>query len=411
MSKQSYSKLELKRLIQKEDFKRHLLNNQNSAIFTQNISLIANTAHSIATREVFINSRIKTHIHKGKKIFILEDLPTALVMRKTAKNILNSFGVDHTPRNEIIQILAKFLKENTQFRIYKLDIENFFETIDSQKLFDHLNSNLNLSQKSVRLVTSFLNYLAINHSSTGVPRGVAISAALSEIALTKLTKYLNQNDEVYFFSRYVDDIIVVTSGLEIENQFIRDLTDAIEGLKFNSKKQKVSLIKGGGYAKASEIPFQFEYLGYDFLVPQQVQEREVPRNLQISIAENKMKKIKTRISRCLLSFKKTRDFNLLKDRIRALTSNYEFFDARRNRKIYSGIYYSYPEINDFSCLDNLDKYLTWALFKNNRQIIPWTSTEKRQLNAFSFSKGFKSKIVYYFSGKKLAKIQSCWKYA
>jgi hypothetical protein len=165
----------------------------------------------------------------------------------------------------------------------------------------------------------------------------------------------------------------------------------------------------------------FDYLGYAFSVYEPV---KVPnkkkgqyfRDVVVDIAGSKVRRMKTRIVRSLMDFVATGDFDLLRLRIKFLTSNFSVKDFRRDRSKLAGIHYSYPELTDpaNSGLRELDKFLTNALLSKNGRVFAKSTAAltpdlRRLLLKHSFVRGHQERSMVHFHPTTIRKIQECWK--
>ncbi|MNN38886.1 reverse transcriptase [compost metagenome] len=192
------------------------------------------------------------------------------------------------------------------------------------------------------------------HSATGgsgIPRGLSLSAVLSEVLMRDFDNSVRKCKNVFHYSRYIDDMIVISSSREQIFEFIENLKHWLPpGLALNS--EKTSIINLSDRVKAtsvSEEPLHFEYLGYHFFISNPTKKQagkakdgDLFRTVTVDIAKSKIKKIKTRISRAFISFLKTGDWELLLDRISYLTNNFSVYNAKAGGKKVAGIHHSYP---------------------------------------------------------------------
>ena len=109
-------------------------------------------------------------------------------------------------------------------------------------------------------------------------------------------------------------------------------------------------------------------------------------------------------------------FDDLHDRIKILTSNYEFFDNRTGARRLAGVRYSYSLIDHktSSALASLDLFLYNGLFGNhpkNRLKPALTIAQRRCLWGYSFVSGFRTNRFYSFGQNDLHRITGCWSHA
>jgi hypothetical protein len=266
----------------------------------------------------------------------------------------------------------------------------------------------------------------ISSGGLGVPRGLALSATLSEIMMLPFDKAVQTQPNVFFYSRYVDDIIIISSGNEDEGEFTNFISKLLpNGLRLNEQKTKIRHASQDvkPYKQNTAAPddiLTFEFLGYQLTVrePAKTSDRSQFRDVYLDVAESKVNKIKTRITRSMISYCKDRDFGLLETRLKFLTSNFSVLDADRERKRLAGIYYNYHRINldKSQALSKLDEYIRKAILSGYGVIFDdffckTTVAQRRRLLRFSFIRGFREKTFMHFSRNNLKLIQECWAYA
>jgi hypothetical protein len=362
--------------------------------------------------------QVKKSDLKGKPIYQLDGYPALLVARHIAANVRRITGVKQDNRQFIIECLRSLLEEGISFRAYRLDIKNFYESVDVEQVLESLRSNEGFSGQSALSLRSFFTELT-GLGIPGLPRGLGLSATLAEYFLRDFDETVANTNEVWFFARFVDDIFIITSGREDQAQFEGSLKNALpEGLSFNPKKHVVMDFER--FNKSQDgVEHEFSYLGYQFEVSRVLRGKgnfSLSRNVRIDIAPSKVRKIKTRIMRTLIAFQSDGNYGLLKSRIRLLTSNFNFVDRQSGIRRVSGIYFNYP-MTDFeqsSSLRALDKFLRNSLMSphaGNKWRPAITKAQRRELLNMTFSDGFRSRRFYNFGPSTLAKLVSCWRYA
>lgn len=141
----------------------------------------------------------------------------------------------------------------------KLDIKTFYPSIDQKLLMKTLRRKVrkkeicSLIEKSIRTNTDQPNSVSLLPGETkGVPEGLSISNALANIYMGAIDKKHLKERKRYFYWRYVDDILIITSKNDVEpvkETIVRDIESL--HLKVNISKTKDGAIADG-----------FEYLGY-----------------------------------------------------------------------------------------------------------------------------------------------------
>ncbi|HFH3233106.1 TPA: antiviral reverse transcriptase Drt3a [Pseudomonas aeruginosa] len=363
---------------------------------------------------------------KGKIVYRLVRHHDELVERKLRLNLKRCTSLAVDGRSQIVKNLKLLLEEGVPYRIYRLDIRSFFESFQRNHILDVLASIKNLSPHSRQLIETLLNsHAAIG--GQGVPRGLSISAVLSEILMQDFDQKIRWASNTFYYSRYVDDIIIVSSAREKETDFLRELCDWLPpGLELNPDKKNIVAASARVEKESSTIApnlLQFDYLGYQFLVKNPTKQEagkakdgELYRKVHVDIARKKIKRIKTRIVRSFLSYAKSNDWELLRDRVAFLTQNFSVYNPKAGGKKVAGIYHSYPLVSEGATgLKELDRFLRNAVLSKDGRVFSITNTiisahQKRQLLAYSFVRGHGNRSFIHFSATRISQIQSCWIY-
>lgn len=363
---------------------------------------------------------------KGKIVYRLVRHHDELVERKLRLNLKRCTSLAVDGRSQIVKNLKLLLEEGVPYRIYRLDIRSFFESFQRNHILDVLGSIKNLSPHSRQLIETLLNAHAVI-GGQGVPRGLSISAVLSEILMQDFDQKIRWASNTFYYSRYVDDIIIVSSAREKETDFLRELCAWLPpGLELNPDKKNIVAASARVEKESSTIApnlLQFDYLGYQFLVKNPTKQEagkakdgELYRKVHVDIARKKIKRIKTRIVRSFLSYAKSNDWELLRDRVAFLTQNFSVYNPKAGGKKVAGIYHSYPLVSEGATgLKELDRFLRNAVLSKDGRVFSITNTiisahQKRQLLAYSFVRGHGNRSFIHFSATRISQIQSCWVY-
>jgi len=351
----------------------------------------------------------------NKSAYTINLLEHNLIVRKLHQNLRKSFYYSAPNRHTIIKNLLSLLREATPYNVYRLDIQSFFESVDKNTLFEHLDNNYFLCAYSKKILKELFKQFE-SLGGSGIPRGLSISNILSDIYMQSFDQAISKNNVVFYYRRYVDDIIIITSGKEDKDSFLTHLSSELpKGLIFNSddKFQFISISKN---INNNSLPlnYRFDYLGYSFSIENN-HSKDKNRAIKIDIANNKIKKIKTKIIRAFIAFSKDQNFEILIERLLFLSTNFSIYDRNKGRKKLSGIYYNYPELseNNESLLE-LDQYLrtlilSKATFKHLNISSKLSKNQKRKLLSLSFFKSHTNRSFNYFSGQRIKVLKECWK--
>ena len=364
---------------------------------------------------VFDVSRVR-----GKDIYQTTILPHDLILRKLSRNIKIITKVRQSDRNNIIKSLVALLEEGHPYRIYKLDIKQFYESFDTDHIEQRFASDPGFPTSSLFVFHSLRQHL-IARNISGLPRGLAISATLSEYAMRPFDAFVRRDAAVYFYARYVDDIVIITTGAENKRKFMRALQKNLpQGLNFNYKKSHVADLFAPR-VRGANLPINeasVDFLGYRFNVMQQTKPGQVVlRTVTVDIAPRKIIRFKTRIVLSILRFIDDGIFIDLLDRLRLLTGNYNLYDFNMNIRRNVGIYWNYRQINisASTALPELDAFLKKLLLARSGRIAErlapaLTAPMRRQLLTLGFSRSFSSRAFYHFGAQRMAHLVQCWSY-
>lgn len=412
MYDQSFNYSSLNGMLRKSDFHKHKflqIPGNKDAVLAEAVSIAAD---GFSTTTPLVKSLAGKHT-----IYRMTSFPAELVARKLNLNIRRLYRPKQPPRALVIPNVARLVSEGVKYGIYRLDIRKFYESFQPDDVLNRIESNRLLSLPTKRILRNvFSHYVAIG--GEGIPRGLALSSTLSELMMRNFDDSIQRDDSVFFYSRYVDDIIVISSNLDTD-RFTKTLKSMLPpGMEFNRKKMYLRPVNKAECNSA--FVFDFEYLGYKFSVtnPPPGSKTRPFRMVNLDIADGKIKKAKTRIVRSVSDYCKSGDFDLLLLRFKFLTSNFSVFDSDRLQKKLAGIHYNYHLINpdESLALTDLDAFLRAAVLSGNGEIFSdfLTKTnpnERAKLLKCSFRRGFKEKIFVHFSPDNLHKIQECWRYA
>lgn len=254
---------------------------------------------------------------------------------EVTKNILNAQ-----------QIIKKVKDSKNKYDSFiKVDIQNFFSSINHEILVNKLKSNIDdetilnlitkvITQSTVDVNTPFKQRIKYNNKE-GLPQGLSISGLLSEIYLFDLVQKYSKKDNLEFF-RYVDDVLIFCNKIDIE-EITKSLKSDFEDLKLTIHDFAINSNK----SSFGNINEPFEFLGYKF------------EDKLISVRETSIQKMYANISKIFTLYKNKKYFSK------------EEFITRLNLKItgcvidgkkYGWISF-FSLINDYTLLFMLDKFV------------------------------------------------------
>lgn len=394
------------------------------------------------------NDEYKIRIKKGQvkfgsQLYVPEDNPEHFfILKQLQRNIYKTFKVKQANRKNIISQLRILFDDGFPKIILRTDIKNFYETIPHKKLLSKIEQNSLLSHPSKRIIKDILNqYWRMliedgikkeTDERVGIPRGIGISAYLSELYMRDFDRKIYSTNNVNYFARYVDDIIIViTPKICNENisasKYISEIKSILLktcGLNLNLDKTfTIDLRKEKKERKISK-KYNLTYLGYKFIIGYEKKNglkdgktkewiEKLP--LKISMSENKLERYKNKIITAFEDYssekikyigRESKVNRMLLLRMKFLTNNFQLF--RRKKNVFVGIYFSNEFLNSNEELRILDKLLKEEITKI---VSPLNIKLVAKLNQLSFEKGFGEKRFLNFNFKSFQndKVLGIWK--
>ena len=321
-----------------------------------------------------------------------------LILRKISKTIKQIYYIKPGNRNRIVKHIITLLNEKCDLWILRLDVHHFYDTIDRGKILSDLKARGRLSAQTIMLLEKLFQTEEIRVSN-GLPRGLNVSAMLSELYMKYFDIELKKQNGVYYYARYVDDIIIFCTTKQAREEAYQRVVEELSKLSLTLNDEKTIF-----WDQTQAYPFI--YLGYAF--------NKKGDTVTTTIAPEKLRKIKTRITRSFVRFAKDGNYDDLLMRIKYLTGNFRLKQLNRILPITVGLYYNYRYINEYTCLTELQMYYEKVLNvkrgKLGRQISRFlTKTQRKTLQKYNFVFGFRKRVRYSFNKDMLNKIRSCWR--
>jgi hypothetical protein len=362
----------------------------------------------------------------GKTIWVMDSEPASFfAMKQLQYNIFKTFKVKQANRFDIVKQLRILLEDGFPKYLVRIDVKGFYESIPQNILFKRIDENqlLNFQSKKLlkRCIYCYENMkdLMIYKEHHGVPRGIGVSAYLSELYMREIDNKLKTIKDLVYYGRYVDDIVLVF--IPESKFYLRDYYNEIQhivttdglALKDGSdgdidKTLKLDLFSIG-------IKKEFDFLGYKFVI-----ENSTLKELRLS--DNKLKKYENRMRLTVENYNIHSKFNekrarrLMINRFKFLTGNFHLINNKK--RIKSGIYYSNvlmkynnEKFGEFKHLDNLIKKHLSKLKPHSKLKVDLIKLKKRIIQRFSFNEGFykRENRFHSFNDGELNEITSAWK--
>jgi hypothetical protein len=380
------------------------------------------------TKGLAFSSGLRAFYLGKKSGYGFGDISDTIIARLLAKNIRAAYPATQSHRQFLISNTVSIMKECLAFNVFRYDIQNFYESIDRKLLLENLIADGICTWQTILLIQRLFFILDI-HEVPGLPRGLAISGALAELRLLSFDQNMRHNNDVFFFSRFVDDILIITSERINQASFDNLVAETLpeELCLHDGEKRSFIPIPAIHQSKKKNAPinnyYSLSYLGYKIRISNNTT-RDIAlgtlrRDVLVDISDNKIQKLQDRLIKSFTNYiaskKNTADFKLLKNRLRAITGNYEIRDPGTKITIKTGIYYSYIHKNThIDCaLLKLDNFLRGLMFSGDSPLSlriksALSLNQRKELIGYSFSTGFKDRRFHSFSYKSFETIKKVW---
>ena len=331
-------------------------------------------------------------------------------LKQTQRNINKMYKVKQADRYSIVCQLREALRGCFPKYVIRTDISKFYESIPRREVIKKINDDNMLSNNSKKVIKQILyEYGRLSgQGKKGIPRGIGISAYLSELYMRKLDKKISKDPIVLYYARYVDDIIIVcttqrnTVFLEdfaessAEDAIKKSLQKAINEMDLQQNPNKTLFRKVDG-----KVTHCIDYLGYRF--------RFGKADVDVNLTKSKVEKYRNKIDFMFQDYEEQSRYDekkariLLVNRVKFITGNTRLIGNKKN--VFVGIYFSNKILTNLSYLRAMDCYLKYKISSLGNQ------RAKKRLEKLSFVTGFKDKTFHKFSRTDIGSITKVWKYA
>lgn len=360
----------------------------------------------------------------GKQTYELgNDEVQFYAIKQLQYNIRKTFKVKQSDRYKTLKQIKLILSDGLPKIIIRTDITSFYESIPQSELLHKIENDTLLTYQSKQFIISILNEFESKRENSkdnpnmGVPRGVGISAYLSELYIKDVDRKIKSITNVSFYARYVDDIfIVITPPSSIDSHdYLSDIKRIILENKLNIKEEKTGVFvidRNSATFKRVTI----SYLGYQFILEHSLK----AVHLRTLLSDNKIEKYKKRLSQAFDEYNIESKYNektarhIFFNRLRFLTGNTNLINSKSGIKV--GIYYTNSLLDedgvacDLGC--KLDGFLKQMVHTNLKPHCPTSFDVERFkkyiLNQFSFAEGFRNLKFHKFTNDDFRAIKNIW---
>lgn len=334
-----------------------------------------------------------------KPVYTIDDTPEHyFALKQIQHNFKKLYKAKQASRYLIVSQVKCLLADGFPKYVIRTDIEDFYESIPQDKLLQKLSKDNLLAFLSRKIIRGMLDdYKLKSCSDKGIPRGIGASAYLAELYMRDIDNEIKALDEVIYYARYVDDIIVVfsPSANRIRDSLLDGIKDIFKKYFLAANLQKTEEIDLTQPQASGEI----QYLGYRMIVSN--------GRIEVRLTDKKISKYKTRIDLAINSYvnfskvneKKAR--KLLVKRIRFLTGNTRLQNNKKN--VLVGVYHSNSLLTNVEDLKIVDNHLEDQIVNQIKSV-----ALRRRLQGYRFVEGFENRRYSPFSTRELSEIVNGW---
>jgi hypothetical protein len=374
-----------------------LLKSNRDEIITEKLESVSK---KISSKGFEFEISKSANLRNGKSVYLLDGSAESLFAEKQIqRNIKYTYKVKQNDRDLIIPQLTTCLNNKYPIQIVRTDIKSFYESIDPSILLSKLNESAILSLSSRKIIAKLLrSYKESSGEDKGIPRGIGISAYLSELYLKDFDSKIRSLDNLVFYARYVDDIVfIIASESSNSKENYLDLVKSIlqdEKLQINTDSDKTQI-----FSVPEDSTFEFDYLGYKIM--------KRGASVELGISDKKQNKYISKINYSIEKYNKSwihtpqKAKNELILRLRFLTSNTRLSNNKGNAVI--GIFNNNKWVTNLKFLEFLDGQLQKAISNLDNTLL-----RNKIMKKYSFKEGFNQKKFVNFDSKEFAVIGKGW---
>lgn len=336
----------------------------------------------------------------GKNVFIVNQSGPEVyfALKQIQYNLKKCYKLSFYEKDVIVKQLFSVLNCKMPCNFVRVDVKSFYENIPVNEIIDYIYADPILSMASKKIIMKIISSCKkAGGSFSGVPRGLGISAYLSEVYMRKFDEYMIRKNGVIYYARYVDDIVVV-----FRDDVGMDVNGCFDFVEKSLDEKGLSVHRSGDKVVCSRLPsgnnVQFDFLGYSFSI----------RNgsVALSISKKRFNRVVGRIYSSFNAYygdlrRGVSGGSLLHKRIRFLTSNVRMFNNKSNYMY--GIYFNNRYVTDTVFLDKLD-----AVLRGLCDVLP--ACLKAKMAKCSFRRGFEDRVFVKMSTVSMSEVVRGWKY-
>ena len=270
------------------------------------------------SREVYSQSGKKRVIYSFPKLSVENMLSHYL-----KQQLDRAFHIKYASRSKIINLLFNTLvatKNMNDFVIVRADFKSFFDSVKSEYVYEKYILPSIVKREDKQLLEKYVENFKYCYA------GLCLSNGMTEIVCKDFDIVLKARLSeygVFFYERYVDDMLIMFNNYISENRIkniIRETIIEVFGscpVRLSSSPGKFSYI-----SRRNLVPSQnFNFLGYEFFILKTVNGRgDEIIDFEYGIAEKKRTKYSNMIERAFINYKLTGNDEVFRQQLKIFSS-------------------------------------------------------------------------------------------
>lgn len=272
-------------------------------------------------REIFTQQGKKRVVYSYPKLSC-EDILCQYLKRQLDK----SFQIRYASRSKIMNILFNILpvvKDMNDFVIIRADFKSFFDCVLTEHVYSKYIQESLISRADKDILEQYVS--TFKHCYAGL----CLSNGMTEIVCRDFDERIKAKLAkvgVFFYERYVDDLLIITNRYISKDDFLQLINTTIREVfgkcqvKLSTSQGKFSYINRRNMSAISK----FNFLGYDFQLSEvtKTKNNKTYKEIQFKfgITEKKRRKYKGIIEKAFIQYKNDRNMELLRQRIKIYSS-------------------------------------------------------------------------------------------
>ena len=338
-----------------------LLHNRDISLSVFDIDRKSSELLDIIDKQSFDFSRytrsVFTQQNKKRVIYFYPKCSCEDIVCQYLKYKLDSaFHIKYASRNRIINLLFNILpivKDMNDFVIIRVDFKSFFDSVLTKHVFEKYIKESKLKRYDKELLEQYANEFKYCYA------GLCLSNNMTELICRDFDNRIQarlSSFGVVFYERYVDDIMIITNKYISEQAFLSKAKNTItevfgdSPVEFSTASGKYSYISRR-LLNPNDVKC-ISYLGYEF----SLRNKEITKNdktesviqFEYGISEKKRKKYTGIIERAFIQYKKDKNIELLRQRLKIYSSRVVVARTLSNNKTFDwltkGVVANYNEL-------------------------------------------------------------------